>query len=101
MVGISYRFCLRAVAMAVSLGAAAGGPARAEDCLSDWGLAGEIIRQENLITVDELASSVLPGGEGKILKTTLCRIANGYVYRMVVQDRNGRLRTTIVPARAH
>lgn len=74
-------------------------PMAAEVCLPDWGRAGEIVRSENLITIEELTQEVLPGGGGQILKSTLCRRDGDYIYRFVVRDNAGKLRNTMVPAR--
>lgn len=73
-------------------------PVLAQECLADWGIAGEIVRREGLVTVEEVAREILPGGRGQILKSTLCRKSTGYVYKIVVRDSSGRLRSTIVPA---
>lgn len=84
-----------ASAVAATLAPAAS---QADVCLPDWGIAGEIVRRENLITIEELRSEILPAGQGQIVKSTLCRSAKGYVYRFVVRDRAGQLRNTVVPA---
>ncbi len=73
-------------------------PVHAQECLADWGIAGEIVRRQGLVTVDEVAREILPGGRGQILKSTLCRKGTGYVYKVVVRDGKGQLRSMVVPA---
>jgi hypothetical protein len=89
-----------AVAVAVTAAAALVLPgwARAEDCLTDWGMAGQIVRSENLITVEEVSKSLAADGIGELVKTTLCRSPDGYFYRIVVRSPTGQLRTTVITA---
>ena len=88
-------------AVAVTAAAAMVLPAaaRAEDCLTDWGMAGQIVRRENLITVQEVSQSLAADGIGELVKTTLCRSPDGYFYRIVVRGPTGQLRTTIITAK--
>jgi pyocin large subunit-like protein len=72
---------------------------RADDCLTDWGMAGQIVRRENLITVEEVSRSLAADGIGKLVKTTLCRTEAGYFYRLVIRSPTGQLRTTVMTAR--
>ncbi len=85
-----------AFADAPGLNAAADGDA----CLSDWAVARDVVRRENLMTVEELAQSSPPKFNGQIVKATLCREANGYIYRLVVRDNGGRLRSLIIDAQS-
>ena len=75
------------------------GALRADDCLTDWGMAGQIVRRENLITVEEVSRSLAADGIGKLVKTTLCRTEAGYFYRLVIRSPTGQLRTTVMTAR--
>lgn len=75
------------------------GPAAAEACLDDWGKAGQIIRQEKLVTIEELSPLALRKGAGDILKSSLCDEQGRYVYRLVVRDPSGRLKNISVDAR--
>lgn len=81
----------------LSMGAAA---ARADECLTDWGVAGEIVRHEKLLTVDEVSRSLAADGVGQLVKTTLCHSTGGYVYRLVIRQPSGRLTTTIMSAKS-
>ncbi|MET1047286.1 MAG: hypothetical protein ABWX70_11395 [Hyphomicrobium sp.] len=75
------------------------GSAYAIDCLTDWGMAGQIVRRENLITVDEVSRSLAADGIGVLVKTTLCRSPDGYFYRLVIRMPTGQLRTTVMTAK--
>lgn len=75
------------------------GAARADDCLTDWGMAGQIVRREKLITVQEVSRSLAADGIGEVVKTTLCRSPDGYFYRIVIRGPSSQLRTTIITAR--
>ncbi len=71
----------------------------ADDCLTDWGMAGQIVRQENLITVEEVSKSLAADGIGRLVKTTLCRSETGYFYRLVILSPTGQLKTTVMTAK--
>ena len=90
----------RAVATSAAAIALLPAAACADDCFTDWGLAGQIVRQEKLITVDELARSMTADGVGQLVKTTLCRSAEGlYFYRLVVRRPTGELKSTVMSAK--
>jgi hypothetical protein len=72
---------------------------RADNCMTDWGMAGQIVRRENLITVEEVSRSLAADGIGKLVKTTLCRSEVGYFYRLVIRSPTGQLRTTVMTAK--
>ncbi len=74
-------------------------PALAEDCYSDWGLAGEIVRREKLVTVQQLTQANAAGLIEPIVKTTLCKDGDDYIYKLVVRDAKGQLKTVVVDAR--
>ncbi len=76
------------------------GVAHAMECLTDWGMAGQIVRRENLITVEEVSKSLAADGVGVLVKTTLCRSDDGYFYRLVVRSPTGQLKTTVMTARS-
>jgi hypothetical protein len=76
------------------------GTALADDCLEDWGLAGQIVRSEKLITVAEVARSLAADGVGQLVKTTLCRSDKGYFYRLVIRSPTGQLKSTVMSAKS-
>ena len=84
---------------AAVLAASVAVPAAADECLSDWGAAGQIVRREKLLTVQQLTqeeSVLLPG---KPIKTPLCKVGDDYVYKVVVRVVGGALKTIVVDAR--
>lgn len=87
------------LALAALLAASFVAPAAAEECLTDWGAAGQIVRREKLLTVQQLTqeeSVLLPGTP---IKTTLCKVGDDYVYKVVVRVTGGALKTIVVDAR--
>ena len=74
-------------------------PALAEDCYNDWGLAGEIVRREKLVTVQQLTQANAAGLIEAIVKTTLCKDGDDYIYKLVVRDAKGQLKSVVVDAR--
>jgi hypothetical protein len=90
----------RAVAMAAAAVVLPCSVTLADDCLNDWGMAGQIVRRENLITVEEVSKSLAADGIGELVKTTLCRSDAGYFYRLVIRSPTGQLRTTVMTAKS-
>ena len=75
-----------------------GAPARAEDCYADWGIAADIVRRQNLRTVSELTQTAARELPGQIVKTTLCKDGDDYIYKLVVRDAKGQLRSVVLDA---
>jgi hypothetical protein len=75
-----------------------GGAACAADCLTDWGMAGQIVRRKNLVTVQEVSRSLAADGVGVLVKTTLCRSDDGYFYRVVIRSPTGQLKSAVMKA---
>lgn len=90
---------MSAVAVMAAAVMALPGSVCAEDCLNDWGMAGQIVRRENLITVEEVSKSLAADGIGQLVKTTLCRSDSGYFYRLVIRSPTGELKTTVMTAK--
>ena len=67
--------------------------------MTDWGQAGAIVRQQKLMSIGELTKSVTPNIGGAIVKTTLCKDGDDYIYKLVVRDPSGQLKTVVVDAR--
>ena len=74
---------------------------RAESCMSDWGAASQIVRDQGLRTVEQLTRSSQQQLKGEIVRATLCREGDAYVYRLVVRDRSGQLRPVVLDAANH
>ncbi len=84
----------------LTLLAGASVPARAgETCISDWSVAAGVVRKEGLATVEQLLQLAKKSGTGAIVRTTLCEDGGSYVYRIVVKDGQGALKTISVDAR--
>jgi hypothetical protein len=79
--------------------AASAGPAAAEECFADWGVAGEIVRREKLVTVQQLTQANAAGLIDAIVKATLCKDGDDYIYKLVVRGAGGQLKTVVVDAR--
>lgn len=68
------------------------------DCIVDWGAAGELVRRERLVTVEQLAAGAHRDLGGVIIKATLCRESGAYVYRLVIREASGQMRGAVVSA---
>lgn len=81
------------------VGAFATDLAGADNCYADWSVAAPIVRKEGLTTVESLWKLAQAKIFGQIVKTTLCKERNRFVYRLVVRNPNGRLESKKVDAR--
>ncbi len=70
----------------------------AETCYADWGAASQIVKQFKLMTVDQLAKEASGQLGGQIVKTTLCKDGDDYIYKIVVRDAKGALKTVVMGA---
>jgi hypothetical protein len=77
-----------------------GDRASAGACYADWSEAAPIVHKEGLTTVEALAALAKARIPGAIVKTTLCEESEGFVYRLLIRDSNGRLTNRTVDARA-
>ena len=68
------------------------------DCVADWSTAVQIVEKEHLLTVGQVAAAHAGAIPGKIVKTTLCREKDGFVYRLVIRNPAGRLQNIVVDA---
>jgi uncharacterized membrane protein YkoI len=69
-------------------------------CFATWSEADTVARREALVAVEQvstLARSSLSGAE--VVKSTLCEEGGRYVYRLVVREAKGQLKTINVDAR--
>lgn len=85
---------IAALAMSQVAAARAG-----ETCMADWSVAASIVRKEGLTTVEQLINLANKSGTGSIVRTTLCETDGNYVYRIVVKQDNGKLKSMTVDAR--
>ena len=71
------------------------------DCFADWGKAADVVRQQGLLTVEELAKTFANDIPGQIVRATLCRDGDDYIYKLVVRDKQGQLKNVVVDALNH
>ena len=70
----------------------------APECVADWSTAAQIVVKEQLLTIEQISAAQAGAIPGKIVKTTLCREKDGFVYRLVVRNTGGQLRNIVVDA---
>ncbi len=77
------------------------GAAQAADgvCIGDWSEAAPIVQREGLVTVEAITGLNHEQLKGDIVKTMLCKEQGRYLYRFVVRQANGQLKTVAVDAR--
>lgn len=68
-------------------------------CFADWSVAAGVVKKEGLATVEHLSSLAKTAGTGDIVRTTLCEENGRFVYRIVVKDGKGQLKSLTVDAR--
>lgn len=92
--------CLILVA-AVS-GAVTGSPAARADegCIADWSQAAPIVKAEGLASVERVTELARAAVKGEIVKVTLCKQADRWVYLLVVREPAGRHKSLTVDAKA-
>jgi hypothetical protein len=82
------------------------GPAPAERwtagaaaCIEDWSTAVPVVKEEGLAAVETVTRLAKTRLAGEIVKVTLCKIDERYVYRVLVRSANGRMAPVIVDAK--
>ncbi len=78
---------------------ATGAVAADVTCYADWSVAAPIVQQEGLMTVEQLTAAARVKLKGDIVKTTLCKQNDGYVFRLVLRGTDGRLNAVTVDAK--
>lgn len=68
-------------------------------CIGDWSEAAPIVQKEGLVTVEVITGLNHDKLKGDIVKTMLCKEQGRYLYRFVVRQANGQLKTVPVDAR--
>jgi hypothetical protein len=75
-------------------------PAAASDaCIEDWSTAVPIVKEERLATVETITKLAKVKLTGDIVKVTLCKLDERYVYRLLMRHSNGKVAPVIVDAR--
>jgi hypothetical protein len=68
-------------------------------CFDDWSDAAPIVLNERLVPARELHTWARKHLKGKVLRVTLCRDGERYIYRLLVRGPKGRIRNRTVEAR--
>ncbi|MGF1650350.1 MAG: hypothetical protein ACFCUN_07860 [Hyphomicrobiaceae bacterium] len=71
----------------------------AAECYSDWSQASQVVAREQLASIDVLATAAKATEGAELVTTVLCQMSGAYVYRIVLREPGGRLRTATVNAR--
>jgi uncharacterized membrane protein YkoI len=69
-------------------------------CWADWSDAAVIVRRETLMPIEranKFARDKHPGAE--VIKVTLCEEQGKFVYRLLLRERQGQLKTELLDAR--
>ena len=76
-----------------------GAQAQSGACLPDWSAASIVVKAEGLVTVEQLAKLAATRVRGEIVRTALCEDKSGYVYKLLVREGSGQVKTIIVNAK--
>ena len=75
-------------------------PAAASDaCIEDWSTAVPVVKEEGLATVETITKLAKTRLSGDVVKVTLCKRNERYVYRLILRHSNGKVAPVIVDAR--
>lgn len=69
------------------------------DCISDWSDAAPIVRREGLAPMELVDRLARDRSSVQVVRGTLCKDHDRYVYRLTVRGDHGTLRTLFVDAR--
>lgn len=93
------RFLISIICVAGAIALAPYSIAGGAECFADWSMAATIVQREGLMTVEQLSSAARSKLKGDIIKTTLCKENDVYVFRLVVRGADGRLTPLTVDAK--
>lgn len=79
--------------------AAAAAEAPAKGCFASWSEAAPIVKREGLATIERVNRLARDRAAAEIVNGKLCQDSGRYIYRLVVREAKGPLRTLIVDAR--
>ena len=68
-------------------------------CFSSWSEAAPIVRREGLATIENVNRLARNHAVTEIVNSTLCEHQGRYIYRLVVREAKGPLKTLVVDAR--
>ena len=90
-------------AMAAALGAlalAAVTPVQAKEvCFTDWSDAAVAVKKHGLVPVERIGMMAKRSNGSRLVKIELCKVADGYIYKMVMRGPDGRLKRLKVNAK--
>ncbi len=68
-------------------------PAHAKNdaCFDSWSEAAPIVQRERLVSTHDLYQQLRDRHSGDVIRITLCREDNRFVYRVVLRQESGRL----------
>ena len=93
-------YAASAAAIALALAASVPSPAVADSsCFLEWSDAAPVVEREQLTPARGIHDLTRQFVLGDLMRITLCREADVYVYRLIVRDREGRLSKFTVDAR--
>ena len=73
--------------------------AQAGECFASWSEAAPVVKREGLATIERVNRLARDRAAAEIVNGKLCQDSGRYVYRLVVREANGPLKTLIVDAR--
>lgn len=76
-----------------------GAVAQADACFSDWSAASIIVKAESLVTVEQLTKLAPAKLGGDVVRSALCETKSGFVYKLVIRDKTGQLKSHVVDAK--
>lgn len=65
--------------------------ARDDACFDNWSEAAPIVQREGLVSTHDLYQQLRDRHSGDVIRITLCREDNRYIYRVVLRQESGRL----------
>ena len=93
-------FTTRAIFLLLGLTRASFAAFAANDaCFSDWSAASILVKAEGLVTIEQLTKLAPSKLGGEIVRSTLCETKTGFVYKLVVRDKSGIVKSLIVDAK--
>lgn len=73
--------------------------AQASGCFASWSEAAPIVKREGLATIERVSRLARDRAAGEIVNGKLCHDSGRYIYRLVVRETNGPLKSLTVDAR--
>ncbi len=71
----------------------------ADVCIEDWSTAAPVVKEEGLASVETVMERAKTKVSGDVVKVTLCKQGERYVYRLLVRKASGKHSPMIVDAK--